>query len=247
MNALQRQVEPLSSSPHIVGTSAAGAMLSTKRSKSSVSTVKISGYPFIDNTVSDAGLNVQSLDLKVAYPVIFFFFASESTGHGEVASNKEAELQTNEATRKAISQLRRLSGLTWDQLAYLFAVSRRSVHLWMSGKPMNAANEERLHKILPLLKEVDRGNADENRKLLLTPTEGEQRPIDLLAKEEFEKVREMLGAGDGRRRSMLTPLSASAWEARLPPKPEQLVDARHEPVHKELGVARVARTKRNKG
>jgi transcriptional regulator with XRE-family HTH domain len=167
--------------------------------------------------------------------------------HGEVTSSKAAEARTNEAARKAISQFRRLSGLTWDQLAYLFGVSRRSIHLWMSGKPMNTSNEERLFKMLALLKELDCGNADENRELLLTPTEGEQRPIDLLAKEEFEKVREMLGAGVGRRRFVPTPLSASAWEGRLPPKPEQLVDARYESVHKELDIARVARTKRAKG
>ena len=33
----------------------------------------------------------------------------------------------------AIGELRRLSGLTWDQLARLFNVSRRSLHFWASG------------------------------------------------------------------------------------------------------------------
>ena len=36
----------------------------------------------------------------------------------------------------AIGELRRLSGLTWDQLARLFNLSRRSLHFWASGKPM---------------------------------------------------------------------------------------------------------------
>ena len=49
-----------------------------------------------------------------------------------------------ENTRQAISELRRISGLTWEQLGELFEVSRRSVHFWASGKPLNAANEQRL-------------------------------------------------------------------------------------------------------
>ena len=36
------------------------------------------------------------------------------------------------------------SGLTWEQIAKIFNVSRRSVHLWLSGGRMSAANEERL-------------------------------------------------------------------------------------------------------
>ena len=39
----------------------------------------------------------------------------------------------------AIGELRRLSGLTWDQLARIFSVSRRSLHFWASGKPMTPA------------------------------------------------------------------------------------------------------------
>src|SRR4051812_580671 len=41
----------------------------------------------------------------------------------------------------AIAELRRLTGFTWDQLARLFHVSRRSLHFWASGKIMTPANE----------------------------------------------------------------------------------------------------------
>ena len=241
MSALQRHAD---SAPLYgrVGTSAAGAMLGAKHS---ASTVRISSYWFIDNTFSDARLDIESLHSRAAYPVIFF--VPLSIEHWQSAPVDKERTKTNEATRTAITELRRLSGLTWDQLARLFGVSRRSVHLWVSGKPMNAQNEERLHRILALLKDIDRGSADENRKLLLTPTDGGQRPIDLLAEEEYEKVRETLGPGIGRHRPKLTPLSAGAWGARLPPKPEQLVDARHEPIHKEPGEGRAARVKRTTG
>ena len=47
-----------------------------------------------------------------------------------------------EATQKALGELRRLSGLTWEQLAKLFNVSRRSLHFWASGQPLSRFNEE---------------------------------------------------------------------------------------------------------
>ena len=56
-----------------------------------------------------------------------------------------------------IGELRRLSGLTWDQLARLLGVSRRSVHFWASGKPMAQSNEEHLRRLLAVVRKVDRG------------------------------------------------------------------------------------------
>ena len=38
----------------------------------------------------------------------------------------------------AIAELRRVSGLTWDQLARLVGVSRRTLHFWASGTAVMA-------------------------------------------------------------------------------------------------------------
>ena len=35
--------------------------------------------------------------------------------------------------RRATSELRRISGLTWKQLGELFNVSRRNIHFWANG------------------------------------------------------------------------------------------------------------------
>jgi DNA-binding transcriptional regulator YiaG len=45
------------------------------------------------------------------------------------------------STQQAVNELRKLSGLTWEQLATLFNVSRRSVHFWASGQSLTSANE----------------------------------------------------------------------------------------------------------
>lgn len=67
----------------------------------------------------------------------------------------------------AIAELRRRSGLTWDQLARLFNVSRRALHFWASGKPMTPSNEEHLQRVLSALRKIDRGSASANRSILL--------------------------------------------------------------------------------
>jgi len=140
----------------------------------------------------------------------------------------------------ALMELRRFTGLTWDQLALFFAVSRRSLHFWASGKPLSAANEERLRRTLATIHKIDRGSASENCALLLQDREGET-PFDLLAAGRYEEVVRLVGEGCGRRTLKLPPLSPEAQAARAPRPPEELVGALHDPVHREVGKARAAR------
>src|SRR5690348_926812 len=50
----------------------------------------------------------------------------------------------SETTREAILEIRRRAGLTWEELADLFDVSRRSVHHWANGKAVTADHEQRI-------------------------------------------------------------------------------------------------------
>jgi hypothetical protein len=150
-----------------------------------------------------------------------------------------------EATRKAISELRRISGLTWEQLGELFDVSRRSVHFWASGKPLNAGNEQRLMQVLEVVRAANRGDARSTRAAFFEVKEG-TTAFALLAAERFEEARAILGVGAARPRPALAELSAAAKAARKPLPPEDLVDAQHDRVHRDRGRARAARTLRNK-
>ena len=153
--------------------------------------------------------------------------------------------QQSETTRKAISELRRISGLTWEQLGQLFEVSRRSVHFWASGKPLNSANEERLMRVLDVVRSADRGSARSTRAALLDASGG-TTPFDMLVAQRFEEARAALGRGAGRRAPSLTKLSPTAKAERKPLPPEVLFDVKSERVHREPGRARAARTMRNK-
>ncbi|MXV95309.1 MAG: hypothetical protein F4Y07_16460 [Gemmatimonadetes bacterium] len=149
-----------------------------------------------------------------------------------------------EATRKAISELRRISGLTWEQLGQLLGVSRRSVHFWASGKPLNASNEQRLMRVLDVVRSADRGSARSMRAALMDTNQG-TAPFDMLAAQRFEDALLILGQRRARFVPALARLSEEAKAARRPLPPEELYDAKSERVHREPGRARAARTARD--
>lgn len=150
-----------------------------------------------------------------------------------------------DTTRQAVSALRRISGLTWEQLGELFAVSRRSVHFWASGKPLNASNEQRLMQVLDVVRAADRGDVRSNRAALFEVREG-TTAFALLTAKQFKKARAILGSGATRPRPALVKLSAESEAARKPLPPKDLVGAQHDRVHRDRGRARAARTVRNK-
>lgn len=147
----------------------------------------------------------------------------------------------------AIAELRRLSGLTWDQLARLFGVNRRSLHLWASGKAMTPSHEERLQRVLAVVRKIDRGSASENRTLLLGAREDGDIPLDLLAARSFDRVVSLLGAGTGRKAVPPSRLSPEAKAARAPRPPEELVGALQDRIHHASGPVRAAKSVRLRG
>ncbi len=177
-------------------------------------------------------------------PFIHDTVSTTSAPDGQVLADSERSV---EMTRQAISDLRRISGLTWEQLAQLFEVSRRSVHFWASGKPLNATNERRLLRTLDIVKDADRGDARKNRSALFESSDG-TTAFDLLVSQQFDDALAKLGRGRGRGRKerAQVELSASAKAARKPLPPEELVDAMQDRVHRDIGRGLAVRTARNK-
>lgn len=118
--------------------------------------------------------------------------------------------------RDAIFELKRLSGLTWEELAALLSVTRRSLHLWAKGGAINTLNERQVRELLVTMRELDRGTARENRALLLASLrdDGDITVGDLLRGREFRKAVALIG----RRRGRATPPTSreALW------KPEKL-------------------------
>jgi len=77
-----------------------------------------------------------------------------------------------QSTAQLLAETRAASGLTWDQIARYFGVSRRAVHLWASGGRMTASNEELLAHLVRVVDAVKHLEAGDRRQALLRSDSG---------------------------------------------------------------------------
>ncbi len=163
------------------------------------------------------------------------------TSSGGVAS----ETTTADGTR-GVAEVRRISGLTWDQLARVLGVARRSLHFWASGKPMLPTNQERLQRVLCTVRTIDRGTATENRRLLLEAGPGGVIALDLLAAGRFEDVARLLGTGTGPRGAATPAVSDLALQRRRPQTIADRAASSADRDHRDTGATRTVRVVRRK-
>jgi hypothetical protein len=148
--------------------------------------------------------------------------------------------------RDAIFELKRLTSFTWEELAALLSVTRRSLHLWANGGSINTVNERHMRDLLMAMRTLDRGTARENRALLLAPLRDGDRTIgDLLRAEYFSDAIALVGRGRGR---VMPPqvTREAAWE------PEKLAVADRlgtnaDRIHTDEGRALPRRRGRRRG
>ena len=180
---------------------------------------------------------------------VVFDTSATSAGGGLVASAAVSEPAEADTTAQALSNLRQVSGLTWEQLGRVFAVSRRAVHFWASGRPMSAEHEEHLRQALALVRHRPAG-ADQVRGALLSIVDGQQ-VLELLASKRFEEVEAALTSSVGARQRpnapTRVPLSPSANAARRPPPPDVMAAGEDDSAHTLMGRGRAARTSRSRG
>ena len=156
-------------------------------------------------------------------PAIF-----ERTAAGPAGQLRPAPTEpTGEAvsTGEAILEIRRRSGLTWEELGDLFGVSRRSVHHWASGKPVSAANENTIRRMLAAVRRLSQGSRTATRSRLLAIDDSlGVSPLDLLKQGRFDEVEARVdGVPPPRYRPV--PLSRADRDARRPPPPALLLEA----------------------
>lgn len=135
--------------------------------------------------------DLQSVFLRERY------FESSSASASAVSVNVEFAEQS---PAELVQEFKRLSGLTWAQVAQVFEVSSRAPFDWASGKPVNAKNHEKLTSAVAAIRFLDRGSSEDNRNLLLSEAVAGQTFLTLLQASQFEYVREIAGKGAGRPR-----------------------------------------------
>ena len=168
------------------------------------------------------------------------YMCDEGTGTGFVLINPENAVdklvrnQHADSADQAIMELRRLSGLTWDQVARIFDVNRRSVHFWASGKAMTQSHEEKLYSVLSVIRKIDRGSAASNRSALLSCDSNGVSPLDMLRDTNFAGVIDAIGISESTRTAPATIASSEFERRKIPASPQQLLGALHDNVHEEI-------------
>lgn len=110
------------------------------------------------------------------------------------------------STAKAVRKAHEDSGLTWELLARVFAVSRRSVHSWANGARMNATNVELLMRFNDFLDKLP-GETPSDRRAQILSIGSDGRSLLDRFRTEYSRVRD----------AFVTT-----------PRPESLLEARHD-------------------
>ena len=130
-----------------------------------------------------------------------------------------------ESTGEAVLEIRRRSGLTWEELGDLFDVSRRSVHHWASGKSVSARSERMIRRVLASIRRLDQGSRSTTRARLLAVNESLGiSALELLKRGHFVDAEAWVD-GNWTPKYRAVPLSRAAQDARRPPAPVLLLEA----------------------
>ncbi|WP_185975869.1 helix-turn-helix transcriptional regulator [Mycolicibacterium sp. 018/SC-01/001] len=85
-----------------------------------------------------------------------------------------------QASEAMVHWLYKESGLTWDQLARMLGVSRRSIHAWAGGQRISGRNLERLSSVYRVISEISASSPSERRQSIFEPRPGSANIFDQL-------------------------------------------------------------------
>lgn len=121
---------------------------------------------------------------------------------GELRSLLRAESRAK-AVREAdhignLFEIRRLTGFTWERLADLLDVDRRTLQNWVKGGEVRPANREHLAEVLSILRFADRGSAEDNATALNERSSSGVTPLEAIRHHRYAEARSYLSHGKSR-------------------------------------------------
>ncbi len=151
-----------------------------------------------------------------------------------------------------IAELRIRAGLTYDEIGRLLGVDRRSVHFWVSGRAPETERAAQLASVLATIRYIDRGDTEATRRLLDSRGADGRCALELLRDGDHESARRLIGRGHGVRPAISpSSFSKSLIDAHRPPRPENLLGGRDEPIDDKVERGRriqlKSQLKRKKG
>lgn len=86
--------------------------------------------------------------------------------------------QAQPALPQLLQRLRRVSGLSWGEIAAAIGVSRRAVHHWLAGDRISATHLKRLIALVTFIEPHAAGDPDRTRALLTQAGGHDRSPLD---------------------------------------------------------------------
>jgi hypothetical protein len=156
----------------------------------------IVGFEFIGARVGTASLPDRSVQSARA---IGSPWRNHTTSTGidqsiEVAAASEAKAHH---VPGQLADIKRFTSYSWERIADLIGCTRQAVHNWTLGGVINQANRDSLAKLHATIAYIDRGSAEENKRVLGSAYDG-RTLIELLEEGRFDEVRRLAGRGSGR-------------------------------------------------
>jgi transcriptional regulator with XRE-family HTH domain len=148
-----------------------------------------------------------------ALPTYFNGTQSSLTGQMEAiifASQKEYSIGNS------ISKMKFVLGLTLEELAQLFNVSRRSIHNWINGEKVNSINEGYVREVSNSISSIAHRLPSANRALLFTAIDQKKKKnlFSLLKDKNFNEFNKVLGRFDLENDYQILNLSSKEKELR---------------------------------
>lgn len=127
-----------------------------------------------------------------------FFQPFEATNSGGWSVVVDTPDLLHQSPQSVVAEIKRLSGLTWENIADILGVSPRSVHLWRAGGQMAETKRQRSGSLLSFLRFIDRGLGETNRALILDNSDEGMTVLAMLIAGEHERAKMVVGAGQSR-------------------------------------------------
>lgn len=117
---------------------------------------------------------------------------------GLLTAEKRAHAVKAASASENVYELRRLTGFTWERLADLLNVDRRTLNNWVKGAEIRERNRQHIAETLAVMRFVDRGSAEENAAALTEPTV-DYSPFEAIRQGRYLNARLYMGYGTSRR------------------------------------------------
>ena len=130
------------------------------------------------------------------------------------------------SSAEAVLEIRRRSGLAWEQLAILFHVSKRNVCRWASGQSPSPRHTEKIMQMLAAIRHIDTGSQSSTRQRLLEiDAVGGESLFELLLSRRFGEFMSRAPSTHRVARGRMISLSPEALNAFRIQSPMLLLDA----------------------